>query len=208
MWSKDHFNGLAGGYDESVSQSSQGYPFEGYYEVLGFVQNLIQEPQGATILDLGIGTGLLTAELYKLGAEVVGVDFSEQMLEKAREKMPQATFYCWDFSQGLPAELHGVKFDYIISSYALHHLPDRGKVTLLQQLQNYLSEKGKILIADIAFPTLEERESYRLQAGNEWDDQEYYIAADEFLPLLDGTEWEVQFTQISPCAGVLQIGRD
>jgi len=31
-------------------------------------------------------------------------------------------FYCWDFKRGLPEELKTLKFDYMIFSYAIHHL--------------------------------------------------------------------------------------
>ena len=44
-------------------------------------------PQNAkqTILDLGCGTGILTAQLAELCNKVVGVDSSENMIDKARE---------------------------------------------------------------------------------------------------------------------------
>jgi len=41
------------------------------------------------------------------------------MLELAKQKMPKGKFYCYDFKYGLPKDLDGVKFDYIVSSYAM-----------------------------------------------------------------------------------------
>lgn len=65
MLNKEGFNEWAGNYDETISKSSHGYPFEGYYDVLGFVQNSVIIGENTKVLDLGIGTGLLTYEIYK-----------------------------------------------------------------------------------------------------------------------------------------------
>ena len=50
---------------------------------------------GARVLDVATGTGDLAVELGRRvgsGGEVVGIDFSERMLELARAKAPQIRF--------------------------------------------------------------------------------------------------------------------
>src|SRR5918997_772328 len=47
---------------------------------------------GSRALDVATGTGDLAVALRGAGAEVVGCDFSEEMLERARQKEPAATF--------------------------------------------------------------------------------------------------------------------
>jgi len=69
-------------------------------------------------LDIGIGTGLLTNELYKKGANIFGLDFSERMITEARIKMPKGSFYNSDMKDGIPEEISSMRFDYIVSSYA------------------------------------------------------------------------------------------
>ena len=64
------FNKWAGEYDASIKKYSEGYPFEGYYNVLSYTRSLIKESKEKKILDVGIGTGLLTYELYKKGAQI------------------------------------------------------------------------------------------------------------------------------------------
>lgn len=78
MLSDKGFDKWAGEYDESIARDSEGYPFEGYYNVLAYVQNKIKIEDGVKILDIGIGTGLLTQELYKKGARIYGIDFSKR----------------------------------------------------------------------------------------------------------------------------------
>jgi ubiquinone/menaquinone biosynthesis C-methylase UbiE len=55
-------------------------------------------PAGASVLDLGCGTGVPTAKiLTESDHRVVGVDISEGMLRLAREQVPAATFAHADF---------------------------------------------------------------------------------------------------------------
>jgi SAM-dependent methyltransferase len=49
------------------------------------VANLLGEIRGLRVLDLGCGDGPLTKELENRGADVVGVDASPAMIEKAKE---------------------------------------------------------------------------------------------------------------------------
>ena len=73
-------------------------PFEGYYEVLNYMYNLIQTKELNKIFDIGVGTGILTNQLYKDGTEIYGIDFSKKMIEIAQGKMPRVKFMHWDFN--------------------------------------------------------------------------------------------------------------
>lgn len=53
------FDDWAGNYDQAIAKS-KGYPFEGYYQVLAFVHQMVSTNTNIKILDLGIGTGQLT----------------------------------------------------------------------------------------------------------------------------------------------------
>ena len=97
------FDLWADGYDRTVGVSDEEntYPFAGYREVLGTVYRIVMEKPQATVLDIGCGTGVLTAKLYEHGCTVYGQDFSSRMMELAAEKMPEAHLFQEDFSQGL-----------------------------------------------------------------------------------------------------------
>src|SRR3954452_19915632 len=57
----------------------------------GVIELLAPRP-GERIIDLGCGTGALTAEIAATGAEVLGIDASEAMIARARELYPQLQF--------------------------------------------------------------------------------------------------------------------
>ena len=198
------FDNWAGEYDQSISRLCEGYPFEGYYEVLSFVNRHVNLSNGTRILDIGVGTGLLTKELYNKGAEIYGIDFSPKMLELASRNMPLGQFLCHDFTNGMPNELRQMKFNYIISSYAIHHLDDDKKIDFIEQLKGSLKEDGKIIIADIAFQTRDEMKHCRENTQG-WDEDEIYIVADEITEKLRKRMLNSTYTQISSCAGVLEI---
>lgn len=203
----DHkgFDQWAGEYDAHIAKNSKGYPFEGYYDVLAFVNQLVIGNEEIKVLDLGVGTGLLTQEMYKRGSVIHGVDISKDMIAIAKEKMPNASFYQHDLTLGLPNELEGKKFDYIVSSYAIHHLLDKQKVDLIEQLKKALITDGKIIIADVAFQTRADLDACKNASGRSWDDDEEYIVANEMLEKLRSIGCVGKYTQISFCAGVLEI---
>src|SRR5215211_6630848 len=58
---------------------------------MGVVDLLAPQP-GERIVDLGCGTGVLTAQIAAAGARVVGIDSSESMIARARELYPHLTF--------------------------------------------------------------------------------------------------------------------
>jgi trans-aconitate methyltransferase len=66
-----------------------------YERAKGLVELLAPKPS-ERILDLGCGTGALTAEIATRGAEVLGVDRSEEMITQARRKFPALQFEMLD----------------------------------------------------------------------------------------------------------------
>ena len=155
MLNSHGFDLWADGYDKSVglSEEENAYPFAGYRDVLARVFALAQPGPGRRVLDIGFGTGTLTAALYARGCEVWGVDFSPRMLALAQEKMPGAHLFCADFAAALPGAVRAQRFDAITSTYALHHLTDEDKAAFLSSLLPLLAEGGQILIGDVAFAT-------------------------------------------------------
>lgn len=76
----------------------------------------------------------------------------------------------WDFSQGLPNEIKDSRFDYIISTYAIHHLTDKEKIGFIELLITLLNENGKVLIGDVSFETRNDLETCKEKYKELWDD--------------------------------------
>lgn len=61
----------------------------------GVVELLAPQP-GERILDLGCGTGDLAYEISVSGAYVTGMDYSAEMIERAKSKYPGLSFLTGD----------------------------------------------------------------------------------------------------------------
>lgn len=199
------FDLWADGYEKSVqlSEEDNEYPFAGYKDVLGTIYNIVHRKEKAKILDIGFGTGVLTKKLYDDGYEIYGIDFSQRMIAIAKEKMPLAKLFQYDFFKGLPKELENIQFDYIINTYAMHHLEDEDKIKLINKLEEYISRDGRIIIGDVAFQTRELLEQCKAKYENYWDDEEIYFVFDELKEFFP--EEDISFTTISYCAGIIQL---
>lgn len=205
MLTNKEFDLWADDYDRSVGLSDEDgtYPFAGYRDLLNTIYNRVLSSSGRAVLDIGFGTGTLTSKLYEQGCQVYGQDFSQKMIQLAREKMPGAALYQGDFTQGLVPELRRNKYDAIIATYSLHHLTDAQKVTFLSSLLPLLTEDGCIYIGDVAFETRAQLEACRASAGDEWDGDEIYFVYEELKPFFHA----LQFYKISVCAGLLTLRR-
>lgn len=192
-------------YDKDVELTDENnkYPFAGYKEVINFIYNSIKNGSGYKILDIGFGTGKLTEKLYNDGYNITGIDFSKEMIKIANSKMPKARLIEYDFSKDLPEEILNEKFDFIISTYAIHHLKDNEKVNFLEKLYNLLDTDGKILVGDVAFLNRNKLEQCKLASEEFWDDEEYYIVYEELKNNIKLNN--IKFYEKSFCSGVVTV---
>lgn len=93
-------------------------------EKAGDLVELLAPEPAERILDLGCGTGVLTAQIASCGAETTGVDRSPEMIAEARRKFPALRFEVMD-----AAALAFVgEFDAVFSNAALHWIREAGRV--------------------------------------------------------------------------------
>ncbi len=201
----EEFDQWAEGYDEDTERA-EGFPFEGYHAVMAEIIQLAKVEPGIRLLDLGTGTGSLAQRFFEMGCKVVGTDFSQEMLRIARRKAPAITFLDWDLRKPWPEELTGT-FDRIVSAYVFHHFTLPRKVELIAALMDRLRIGGKIILADLSFVDRPHINRARIQYKEGWDEEEYWVV-DETLPVLQQRGWQVDYRQVSNCAGIYHITPD
>lgn len=205
MLDKKGFDLWADGYDNAVGLSDDdgSYPFAGYKQLLNEIYNRALDSGASSALDIGFGTGTLSYKLSQQGVKIYGQDFSERMIQLAKAKMPDAKLYQGDFADGLADELKLNKYDAIIATYSLHHLTDDKKIRLISELLSLLNDGGTLYIGDVAFETAEARAEARLKIGDEWDDDEFYFAADDLQKAFP----DMTFEKFSFCAGLMCLNK-
>lgn len=92
-----------------------------------------------SILDLGCGTGTLTAQLSRLGKIAVGVDSSQSMISKAKEQFADITFMVCD-ALSLPFYQ---EFDVVFSNAVFHWISDHN--ALLNSVYKALKPSGLLI---------------------------------------------------------------
>ncbi len=199
-----HFDKWAGDYDESIAPFLDKFPFIGFYEVLAAIRQLVKPEADLKVLDVGIGTALLSAELAAAGCAIYGIDFSKKMLKKAVRRIPDAKLTRVDVIKEHFGPYNSEKFDRIISSYFFHHLDLKQKVSFFSRAaSDNLVDGGKIIIGDIGFETLDAHKRAREKWKAQWDYDEYYWCADEIMSALKDIGIDVRYRQITECSGLL-----
>ena len=102
------------------------------------------------ILDIGAGTGLLSALMLEKfpGASLTLVDLSPKMLDVARERFSgrDVRYLTGDYAD---LDLGG-PYDLACSALSIHHLPDEGKRLLYKKIHDCLQPGGMLVNADQA----------------------------------------------------------
>jgi putative AdoMet-dependent methyltransferase len=202
-FSPDEFDPWAASYDHDVASQSR-FPFAGYERALDTVVELAAPGRDMSVLDLGTGTGNLALRFAKRNCELWCSDFSKSMLEKAREKLPQAHFVNHDLRADWPAELER-PFDRIVSAYVFHHFDLDGKVKLCKELVNQrLTPGGSLIIADLSFQNQTKMDAFAKSVGDLWEVEPFWLV-DESLLAMENARLNVHYVQVSECAGVYRI---
>lgn len=122
-------------------------------------------PDGATLVEVGTGTGGLLMDLAARADTVIGVDHSPAMLAEARQRLADSGATGIDLRLGemthlpLPDGSAGC----VLLNMVLHHAPDPPEV--LAEIRRVLQPGGLLLIADLA---RHERETAREQLADQW----------------------------------------
>ena len=158
------------------------------YKVAADMLDLLAPQKGEKIVDLGCGTGALTAQIAERGATVIGLDASEEMIRAARAAFPAIDFRVADarrFSIGEPQ-------DAVFSNAVLHwvHPPEAAVQTIAAALRpggRFVAEfGGKGCVARLI------RATNQALPGAAVQQQWFFPSVGEYAPLLEAHGFEVR----------------
>lgn len=123
-----------------ISKTYDDYRSFSHSEILKLIK-FGKLKNGIKILDLGCGTGNLSAGLSEcIKVDITGIDKSFPMLKKAKAKSLQVI--CADADRNLP--FNDGSFDIVIGSYVIHHIKNR--MSLIAECFRILCEGSLILL--------------------------------------------------------------
>jgi putative AdoMet-dependent methyltransferase len=187
-------------YDSDVANESD--PIRaGYLELLRWVADRA-DVDGADVIELGAGTGNLTALLRRAGS-IEAVDASAEMLSLLRQKCGDAHVRCHQadllgyFDEPRPT-------DRIVSTYAVHHLEQDEKHTLFERIRKSLRPHGIAVFGDLMFASAAARDEMRRSFAERGEqdvvdaiDEEFFWLLDDALPALLSCGFRVETRRFS-----------
>ena len=138
------FDRIAGVYDAMNSVMTAGLHHRWRRRAI----DLAAVGPGSKVLDVATGTGDLAIEAASRGAEVIGSDFSEGMLERARAKAPQIRF---EQADALALPYPDDAFDAATVGFGARNFSDLGRG--LAEMARVVRPGGRVVVLEITTPT-------------------------------------------------------
>ncbi|MGZ4268657.1 MAG: bifunctional demethylmenaquinone methyltransferase/2-methoxy-6-polyprenyl-1,4-benzoquinol methylase UbiE [Solirubrobacteraceae bacterium] len=140
------FDRIAGFYDVMNSVMTAGL----HHRWRSRAADLAEVGPGSSVLDVASGTGDLAIELARRvipGGEVIGSDFSEEMLDRARRKAPGMT---WEWGNALELPYASARFDAATVGFGARNFSDLDKG--LAEMARVVKPGGKVVVLEITTP--------------------------------------------------------
>ncbi|MYA00605.1 MAG: ubiquinone/menaquinone biosynthesis methyltransferase [Chloroflexi bacterium] len=110
----------------------------------------LSKPEGSAVLDLGAGTGDLSAEFRRQdAARVIALDVSARMLTRAEEKFGHHRIE-WLQGDALHLPFADASFDVVASAFVMRNLPDLAGS--FEEMARVLKPEGRLIGLDITHP--------------------------------------------------------
>ena len=111
---------------------------EGTNEFISFLK------PNSLVLDAGCGAGTKSKYLIDKGLKIVGIDFSDKLIEIAKREAPTGNFFVMDINE---ADKLTEKFDGIFMQAVLLHIPKKDAEKTINKLLGVLKPGGYLYIA-------------------------------------------------------------
>lgn len=127
------YNIIAKKYDEEYGNDLSDTPY---------IDIFLSKTCGKQILDIGCGTGTLSEYIANKGYIVDAIDFSEEMLKIARNKIKNVNFIQMD----MRSININKKYNGIMLAYSLFHISKKEVIKAIEAYYNLLKDNGTMLI--------------------------------------------------------------
>lgn len=159
------------------------------------VVDLLNPLPSEHILDLGCGTGHLSAQIAAGGAHVVGFDASPSMLDQARQNFPDLDFRHADARDFCFEE----RFDAVFSNATLHWIHEPARA--IERVAHHLNPGGRFVAemggkGNIAALETALREAASALGLPEFGDFNYFPSLGQYSALLEAGGFEVRFATL------------
>lgn len=158
------------------------------------VVELLNPQQHEIILDIGCGSGELTAKIAANCFKAIGCDAAATMITKAQQNFPDIHFITHNAELAFPLEHNSL--DAVFSNAALHWMMNAGAV--VQNVYNLLKPGGRFVFEMGGIGNVAGVLAAIQQAANEYDLGDlplvnYYPSIGEYSTLLEQTGFTVSF---------------
>ena len=168
---------------------------------------LLDPKPGERVLDVGCGTGHLTAQIAKVGAETLGIDNAPAMIEQAQKNYPRLRFELGD-----ARDFHFPRpFDAVFSNAAIHWAAEPARVAAciwraLKPGGRFVAEfGGRGNIDSIVAAIQQALESVGVPTGQRqhpW----YFPSIAQYTTLLERQGFDVTYASLYPRPTPLEEG--
>jgi ubiquinone/menaquinone biosynthesis C-methylase UbiE len=110
------------------------------------VDRALGDVKDLEVLDVGAGTGRHAVRVAQRGARVTAVDFSEEMLARARQKTGADRVRWLVHDVALPLPFESRSFDRVLSALVLEHIPVDDLASFFRDLGRVARDDGLIVV--------------------------------------------------------------
>lgn len=130
---RETYNKIASNYEKEYENDLSDAPY---------IDSFLSQVEGNYILDMGCGPGTLSKYIANKGYNVDAIDYSEEMLKIAREKINNVNFIQMDMRN---VEMNK-KYNGIMLAYSLFHISKDEVKNVLPKYYDLLEDNGVMLI--------------------------------------------------------------
>ncbi len=117
------------------------------------LKKIRKQNKSGKVLEIGLGDGYLTRQLFLLGYDVTGLDISDVNIKRLRKEMKNATLIIGNINN-MP--FRDESFDVIIATELIEHLNNKDLAKGLKEMKRCLRKGGMFIVTVPADEVLED----------------------------------------------------